>query len=215
MVPQRRGKYILIEGMEGAGKSTVIAAIETQLQELGIPFITVAEPGSTELGQALRTIVKEATYPVDPVAEAMLFAAARRQLVKEVVEPALERGITVVSDRGLGSSYAYQGGARGCYTQVLDLASITFDVVDQVYDLTFYLDIPAEVGLARAKARGALDRIEKEGPEFFDTVETYYRDLFARTEIASYFGDVRLIDATQSMEDVADAVTTQLGAFLR
>lgn len=212
---QRRGKYILVEGMEGAGKSTVIAAMEAQLRELGVPFITVAEPGSTALGQALRTIVKEAEYPIDPVAEAMLFAAARRQLLKEVVEPALAKGISVLSDRGLGSSYAYQGGARGCYNQVLDLASITFDVVDQVYDLTFYLDIPADVGLARAKARGALDRIEQEGPEFFDVVETYYRDIFARTEIAGYFGEVRLIDATQSMEDVAEAVTDQLRSFLR
>lgn len=210
MQQQERGKYIQVEGMDGSGKSTVVEAIVAWLTEQGIEHIVVQEPGSTPLGAELRNIVKDAGYPIDDVAEAMLFAAARRQVWVSVVKPALERGVTVVTDRGLLSSYAYQGGGRDCYEQVLDLASITFGGRQQIYDLSIYLDIDVETAIARSKLRGMLDRIEKAGPTFFAEVREYYHDIFKHTEVREYLDKVTKVDATQSKEEVAHAAVSAL-----
>lgn len=199
----QQGKYIVVEGLDGAGKGTVIKDLSAHLTELGVKFIVLVEPGSTALGGHLRKIVKDADYPIDPVAETMLFAAARRQLWKEVVEPALLSGTTVLSDRGLFTSYAYQGGSRGCFEQVLDLAAITFDRAGLVYDLTLFLDVTPEVGLARSAKRGELDRIELEGLGFMSTARDYYNDLWEDTAIACYTRSVVRVDADKSPADVS------------
>ena len=214
MEKQARGKYIQIEGMDGSGKSTVIAALSEYLAGIGVEHIVVQEPGSTPLGAHLRNIVKDADYPIDDVAEAMLFAAARRQVWVNTVLPALERGVTVLTDRGLLSSYAYQGGGRGCYEQVLDLASITFGGREEIYDLTIYLDIDAETALQRSRLRGMLDRIEQTGLAFFAEALEYYHDIFKRTEIKEYLDQVAKIDATQSKEQVAHEAVNALRSFL-
>ena len=198
----QQGKYILVEGLDGAGKTVAIESIKEKLTELGIEHIVVQEPGSTALGAQLRQIVKHSDYPIDHVAETMLFAAARRQLWKETVEPALLSGISVISDRGLFTSYAYQGGARGCFEQVLDLAAITFDRAGCIYDLTIYLDITPELGLERSSKRSELDRIESEGKPFFETAHDYYDDLWEKTAIACYTRNAVRVDASRSKEQV-------------
>lgn len=210
MQHQERGKYIQVEGMDGCGKSTVITALSEYLTSVGIEHIVVQEPGSTPLGTELRNIVKDADYPIDDIAEAMLFAAARRQVWVSTVKPALERGVTVLTDRGLLSSYAYQGGGRECYEQVLDLASITFGGRQQIYDLSIYLDIDVETAIARSKLRGMLDRIEKAGPTFFAEVREYYHDIFKHTEVREYLDQVVKVDATLSKEQVAHAAVSAL-----
>lgn len=211
---QERAKYILVEGIEGAGKSSVMESLKKQLEAMGREYIVVQEPGSTPLGQQLRTILKESKDPIEPLTEAMLFAAARRQLWVTVVQPALLEGKVVLSDRGLFSSYAYQGGGRDCYEQVLDLASITFGGAQLVYDLTIYLDVPPAVGLARAAKRGELDRIEGEGLEFIATAHEYYEDLFQTTEIAKYTDAIKRVDASLPLEDVCKASCAALLDYL-
>ena len=209
------GKYIVVEGLEGAGKTTAIEAITKCLDVLGISYVVVQEPGSTELGGVLRTATKEAKYPIDPVAEAMLFAAARRQLWKERVEPLLTKGITVISDRGLLSTYAYQGGGRGLFEQVLDLAAITFDQVDAIYDLVLFLDVDPVVGMERAWKRGALDRIEREPIEFFEKAREHFLDLWEDTQIAKYTRHAVRIDANQTQHDVSVAIDRALLELIR
>lgn len=209
-----RGLYITVEGLEGAGKTNVVPALVKRLESRGFEVLTVVEPGGTPLGEALRNIVKHADYVIEPVAEAMLFAAARRQLWIEVVEPALKAGKCVVSDRSLMTSYAYQGGGREVMDQVLDLAAITYGAESTPFDLLVYLDIPVEVGLQRASARGALDRIESEGPEFLERASNYYQDFDGRFEIADYFASFIRIDATQDMATVAKASVEALDAWL-
>lgn len=209
------GKYIVIEGLEGAGKTTAIEDIKKCLNTLGVKYVVVQEPGSTELGQSLRKIVKEAEYPIDPVAEAMLFAAARRQLWKERVEPLLASGVTVISDRGLLSTYAYQGGGRGLFEQVLDLAAITFDQVGFVYDLVVFLDVDPEVGLQRARQRSALDRIEREPIEFFNKAREHFLDLWEDTQIAKYTRHAVRIDANQTPHAVSAEIDRALLELIR
>jgi dTMP kinase len=170
----RRGLFVTLEGIDRSGKSTQAHLLA---ETLGPQAITVREPGGTEVGERVRAIVKDPSTAPNPRAEALLFAAGRAQLASEVVEPGLSRGLTVVCDRFLGSSLAYQGAARGL--GVDEVRAINrFGIGTLAPDLTILLDIEPTQAAQRA---GVTDRFEAEGPGLQARVREAFLDL-ARTE---------------------------------
>ena len=169
------GKYIAFEGIEGAGKSTVVGALADVLESAGREVVTTREPGGTEVGESIRSILLDPALTVAPWAEAMLFAASRAQLAREVIRPALERGAWVLSDRTVYSSLAYQGGGRGLGVDLV--RTVTEAGLDGVWpDEVVLLDLEASTGLDRQRDP---DRIGAETHEFHTTVRTVFADLAA------------------------------------
>ena len=204
-----KGKFIVIEGIEGAGKSSAITVVKDVLSERNIDFINTREPGGTPLAESLREIVKSAEHQetVTQETELLLMYASRSQLLANRIKPALNNGQWVIGDRHDMSSRAYQGGGRQFDDKVMNLiADVTLGGFKP--DLTLYLDITPELGLARAQARGALDRIELEKIEFFQRVRDKY------VEIANSDDNIIIIDASQKMEDVHFDIVKHLKAFL-
>lgn len=204
-IAMKRGRFITLEGGEGAGKSTVMAVIAATLAERGIACDLTREPGGTPLAEAIRTLALDARWAgvMRPETELLLVFAARAQHVRERVLPALDAGRWVVSDRYTDASYAYQGGGRGQPTE--RIASLEVWVAPVVPDLTFLLDVPVEQGLARAFSRGERDRMECEQSEFHERVRAGY---LARVDRDP--GRFRLIDARPPQMEVAAAVKTEL-----
>ncbi len=168
------GCYLALEGVEGAGKSTVAGAVAARLRAEGREVVEVREPGGTPLGEEIRRLLLHADDMV-PWAEAMLFAAQRAQLVAEVVGPALARGAWVVSDRSYYSSLAYQGDARGLGVEAVRQVN-EWAVGSVVPDLVVVLDFDPDRGLAR---QGDVDRIGGQGPDFQRRVAAAYHRLAA------------------------------------
>lgn len=166
------GRYLALEGVEGAGKSTVMNELADLLGSRGLEVVTVREPGGTGLGEKIRRLLLHAGE-MAPWAEAALFAAQRAQLVAEVVRPALARGAWVVSDRTLYSSLAYQGGARGLGIEAVRRLNL-LAVEETLPDLVVVLDVDPAEGLAR---QVEADRIGAEGLEFQAAVADAYRRL--------------------------------------
>lgn len=206
-----KSKFIVIEGLEGAGKTTVRDKVVSELNAQGITDIVFTrEPGGTPLAEALRQIVKEGIEGenITANAELLLLYAARVQLVETVIKPALARGAWVVGDRHDLSSQAYQGGGRGLDTAMMQ--TIKQSVLgDFSPDMTLYLDVTPEIGLSRARARGQLDRIEQESLAFFHRAHQRYKALAA--------SDSRIftIDATQPQPQVQQAVQETVRRWLK
>ncbi|AWB65971.1 dTMP kinase [Saccharobesus litoralis] len=202
-----QGQFIVIEGLEGAGKSTAVNAIQTWLSERGIEFINTREPGGTPMAEALRTLVKKVhEETVTAEAELLIMYASRIQLIKNVIEPALAQGKWVIGDRHDLSSRAYQGGGRGIPDDLIE--PIRHAVLKGFKpDLTLYMDIDPAVGLARASARGELDRIELEQRTFFDNTRKKYQ------QIAASDDSIVTINAEQSIEQVAQDITAALNTY--
>lgn len=204
------GKFIVIEGLEGAGKTTARQAIVDTLNEQGITdLVYTREPGGTPLAEKLRTLIKEGIdgETVTDKAEVLMLYAARIQLTDNVIKPALARGQWVIGDRHDLSSQAYQGGGRGIDRKLM--TSLRDTVLGDFYpDFTLYLDLPPEIGLARARSRGELDRIEQESLDFFRRTRTRYLELAA--------ADPRIvtIDASQSMDNVHQSIRSALQHWL-
>lgn len=200
-----RGRFISIEGGEGAGKSTVIAAIRDVLAERGVEVVATREPGGTPAGEAIRALLLDPARTLFAETELLLMFAARAQLVRELIEPALQRGAAVVSDRFTDASFAYQGGGRGI--EMGRIAELERWAAGLKPDLTFLLDVGVGQGLARARSRGGEpDRIEREREDFFERVRATY---LARA--AAEPQRFRVIDASQDAATVVAAV----GAALR
>ena len=191
------GKFIVIEGLEGAGKSTAHQCVVDTLKELGInDVVFTREPGGTPLAEKLRHLIKHETEElVTDKAELLMLYAARIQLVDNVIKPALAQGKWVVGDRHDMSSQAYQGGGRQLGEAFLThLKQIVLG--DFEPDLTLYLDIDPAVGLARARGRGELDRIEQQDLDFFHRTHARYLALVKDNPKAV------IINAEQSIEQV-------------
>ena len=191
------GKFIVIEGLEGAGKSTAHQCVVDTLKELGVnDVVFTREPGGTPLAEKLRHLIKHETEePVTDKAELLMLYAARIQLVDNVIKPALAQGKWVVGDRHDMSSQAYQGGGRQLGEAFLThLKQIVLG--DFEPDLTLYLDIDPTVGLARARGRGELDRIEQQDLDFFHRTRARYLELVKDNPKAV------MINAEQSIEQV-------------
>lgn len=197
-------KYIVIEGLEGAGKTTARNIIVEALDESGVTDIVFTrEPGGTLLAEKLRSLILDIKSVGDEVitdkAELLMFYAARVQLVETVIKPALARGAWVIGDRHDLSTQAYQGGGRGIDRHLLTTLR---DAVlgDFAPDLTLYLDVDPLVGLERARARGELDRIEQESVDFFNRTRARY------LELAAADSRIKTINASQPLEQVTAAV---------
>ncbi|WP_209435885.1 dTMP kinase [Gallibacterium genomosp. 3] len=176
-----KGKFIVLEGLEGAGKTTAKNVVVEKLQQLGInEFVFTREPGGTPLAEKLRQLIKqgEGDEIITDKAELLMLYAARVQLVENVIKPALAQGKWVIGDRHDLSSQAYQGGGRQIDSQLLKTLKQTV-LGDFRPDLTLYLDIDPEIGLSRARNRGELDRIEQQQIDFFERTRQRYLQLVA------------------------------------
>jgi dTMP kinase len=178
--PKLPGQLISFEGSEGSGKSTQLTRLAAHLKKTGREVVTTREPGGTELGEQIREILlhKDEGQGMCPEAELLLFTAARAQLVRTVIAPALERGAVVLSDRYLDSSTVYQGAARNLAAGPVAAVN-RFAVSDVMPLLTVVIDVPTEVSLARVRQRsaGRPDRIEREDAAFFQKVRDAYLQL--------------------------------------
>ncbi|PJG58851.1 dTMP kinase [Aeromonas cavernicola] len=202
-------KFIVIEGLEGAGKSSAVRYVTAFLQRHGIArFECTREPGGTPLAERMRAIVKEVhDEPLTIEAELLLMYASRVQLVETRIKPALAQGIWVVGDRHDLSSQAYQGGGRGIDAALI--RAIKQAVLgDFKPDLTLYLDIDPSLGLQRARDRGELDRIELEQLSFFERTRARYLELAAQDDA------IVVIDAAQTPEQVNAAIDAVLDSHL-
>ncbi|MCL1137129.1 dTMP kinase [Shewanella pneumatophori] len=194
---QNSAKFIVIEGLEGAGKSSAIALVRDFIEKhTGKAPVCTREPGGTPLAEQMRDLVKVANEddPLCDEAECLLFYAARAQLVANVIKPSLAKGDWVLGDRHNLSSLAYQGGGRGLMPLVSAISDATLKGFKP--DLTLYLDIEPKLGLERAARRGELDRIENQEIEFFNRTRATF------LEFADADDSIKIVDASQSMAEV-------------
>lgn len=201
-----RGRFITLEGSEGAGKSTNVEVAERCLRAMGVEVVVTREPGGTPLAEEIRgLLLSTREEAVDPVAETLLMFAARAQHVAQVVEPNLAEGRWVLCERFTDATHAYQGGGRGVGAGQIDmLAELAHPELEP--DLTLYLDVPVEQALARIGAR-ALDRFERERRAFFERVRARY------SELARGNARICVIDASRSAAEVAAEIETRLRRF--
>lgn len=206
----RRGRFITLEGGEGAGKSTQLQTVAACLTAAGIPFLTTREPGGTPRAEAIRGLLLSPgeAEPMASETELLLMFAARAQHVKQRIAPALAAGTWVLCDRFTDATRAYQGGGRGLdLSQIEALAAWVHG--DCWPDLTLLLDVPAAQGLARAAKRSAKDRIEQETLAFFERVRAHYL-----AQAAAEPARFRVIDAAPAEAAVTAQVTAMVEAFL-
>lgn len=202
------GRLITLEGGEGAGKSTVLAALRTRLAGHGLEVVVTREPGGTAFGEAVRALVLDpARSELCAESELLLMFAARAQHVREVIQPALAAGHWVLSDRYTDASYAYQGGGRG--QPIARIAELEAWAAPVRPDLTLLLDLPIADGLARAGARGQADRIEREATDFFERVREAYR-----ARAAAEPERFRVIDSSRPVEIVREAACAAIDAYV-
>jgi dTMP kinase len=208
-----RGKLVIFEGSEGAGKSTQLRLLATRLGSAGIPVVPLREPGGTPVGDAIRAILLDPASQISPATEALLFMASRAELVKREIEPALKRGDIVLMDRFFLSTYAYQIGGRGLDEKEIRAANCVA-TEGLVPDLTVVLDFPSADGIERVSMRGAHDRIESSGEDFHERVERAFADAAdpAWQRAHPECGPIVLVDGRGSRDEVSRRV---VGALLR
>lgn len=178
---KREGFFITLEGGDGSGKTTVLGRVAAYLQNHSMPYIITREPGGIEIAEKIRSIILDPAHTaMDARTEALLYAAARSQHLAEVVEPALEQGITVLCDRFVDSSLVYQGVARGLGIEAVREIN-RFATGGRKPDLTFYLDVDPEVGLSRIAANQGreVNRLDLESLEFHLKVKAGYEQIIA------------------------------------
>lgn len=204
-----RGVFITFEGGEGVGKSTNLQFAARWLTERGIDVLCTREPGGTPLAEEIRNVLLSPRQEaVDATAELLLMFAARSQHLKKAILPALERGAWVLCDRFTDATFAYQGYGR--QLPLDSIATLEKLVQGNVFpDCTFLLDANSDIGLARAKSRGGLDRFEQEDIDFYRRVREGYLAR-ARADAARY----RMIDASQTLENVQQQIAVALGSLL-
>ena len=202
----QQGIWIVIEGIDGAGKTTAISTIQQVFAQFKLPTKVYREPGGTALGEGIRSLLKRDDLTILPIAEVLLMYAARIQLLEQEIMPCLERGTHVILDRHELSTFAYQSGGRG----------IDIDIISQISqacmpirkpDLTFFLAVKPQVGLERVKKRGELDHYESQSLEFFQRIALSYERFIGN------YPNVICIDANQTFEEVQQDIITELENF--
>lgn len=201
-------KFIVVEGLEGAGKTTALNQIKQILEQNNINYICTREPGGTPLAEKMREIVKAETDELlTTEAELLLMYASRAQLIANVIKPALQQGTWVLGDRHDLSSLAYQGGGRQISDELLmPIRNAVLNGFEP--DLTLLMDLDPRIGLKRAAARGELDRIEKEQIDFFDRTRAVYLEHANKNE------KIVAIDAGQTLPNVQQQLQQTLSKWL-
>jgi dTMP kinase len=205
-----RGKFITLEGGEGCGKTTNLVFIKDYLQQHNISVVVTREPGGTALAEKIRYLLLDKDSEViSEHAELLLIFAARAQHIKHVIEPALAQGRWVLCDRFTDATYAYQGGGRNMRISTIEwLENLVQGNLKP--DLTVLLDAPVEIGIERARVRGAFDRFESEKISFFEHVRRAY---LLQAEL--HPDRIKLIQANQPLVDVQRALIDIIRTFLR
>ena len=203
------GLFITLEGPEGAGKSTNREYLAERLRERGIEVLLTREPGGTPLAERIRELLLEPSdESMAADTELLLVFAARAQHLQQVIRPALANGCVVLCDRFTDATYAYQGGGRGL--SIERIAQLEQFVQGELRpDLTLIFDLPVEIGLARAAARGRLDRFEQEGRGFFEAVRQAYLQRAAQAPQR-----YRVLDAGQTLAQVQADIDALLPSLL-
>ncbi|MCL2752115.1 MAG: dTMP kinase [Firmicutes bacterium] len=197
---KNKGHFITFEGTDGCGKSTQIRLLAEKLTAMGTEVLTTREPGGTGASERFREIILDPGLKLSPVTEALAYAAARVQLLDEVIRPAVAAGKTVLCDRYVDSSYAYQGyGRRLGYDFVHDIFMRTTD--GYLPDVTFFLDVSPERAFERKGAKAFGDRMELQGAEFFEAVYAGYLEVAGRN-----LDRVVRIDASGAKADTHAAI---------
>ena len=202
-------KFIVVEGLEGAGKSTAISTVSKVLEARGEKISNTREPGGTPLAESMRSLIKSASVDekVSPMTELMIMYAARVQLCENVIIPTLKEGGWLISDRFFYSTFAYQGGGR----------ELGFETIQPLHDLclkdlkpslVIYMDIDPVIGLERARGRGELDRFELEQIDFFKRIRTAYLKMAAEND------EFVIVDASQNLDHVTQQVEQAVEAYL-
>lgn len=202
------GKFVVIEGLEGAGKSSAIACVQREIENAGFSVTCTREPGGTPMAEAIRECVKHDWQEnVTIEAELLLMYAARVQLLENVIRPNLQAGAWVLGDRHDLSSQAYQGGGRGIAAEKMQtLSQLALNGFSP--DFTLYLDVEPNEGLKRARGRGELDRIEQENIGFFERTRERYLAL------ANSDPKIQIIDTMQPMQQVHVAIQSSIRQFI-
>ncbi|MBN8194362.1 dTMP kinase [Bacillus sp. NTK074B] len=208
----KKGLFITVEGPEGAGKSTVLSELHHQLEQDGFDVVLTREPGGVSIAEQIREVILNTkNTEMDKRTEALLYAAARRQHLVEIVIPALSAGKIVMCDRFIDSSLAYQGNARGIgMEEVMDINQ--FAIEDKMPDLTLYFDIDPEEGLKRISKHSGreVNRLDLESVEFHTSVREGYQKV-----IRQYPDRIRVVDASKSKEEVINDAYEIVTRYLR
>jgi len=201
-----KGLFITFEGPDGSGKSTQITRLKEYLSSKGYDVLLVREPGGTRISEQIRSVILDTENKgMHPICEAMLYAASRAQLTHQVIIPALEEGRMVIADRFVDSSIVYQGYARGLGEEMVATIN-SYATGGLAPDITFLINIPAEVGIARKNNQQKLDRLEEEGISFHKKVHEGYNRLKDKNN------RIVEIDGTKSIDEIAreiEAIITE------
>ncbi len=201
-----KARFITLEGSEGAGKTTALDTIKSQLEQWQVPFIVTREPGGEQTAERIRDILLHTAH-LEPMSELLLMFAARQEHVKKVIEPNLNQGNWVISDRFVDASFAYQGFGRGLDLGFIEqLEQLTVGTCQP--DLTLWLDVKPEIGLQRASMRSEKDRIEQENQDFFKRIRAGYLQ-----RQKQYPERIKTIDANQSAAAVQEQLINTLQSY--
>lgn len=199
----KKGRFITLEGGEGAGKTTAMKTLCKQLDDWGVDYICTREPGGEPTAEKIRDILLNSEH-LHAKTELLLMFASRNEHIENVIKPQLEQGVWVISDRFVDASYAYQGGGRELGFDTVKWMD-EFIVAECQPDLTFLFDIDPQIGMTRVAQRGEKDRIEKENMDFFQRIREAYLKK-AEQKAAHY----EVIDAAQDRQTVAQQITSAL-----
>ena len=194
-----KAKFITLEGIEGSGKTSSLKSITDLLDKKNISYIVTREPGGSSIGKELRAILLDPDTEISPEVELMLMLSDRKDHVEKIILPNLEKGYWVISDRFMDSSIAYQGGGRQLDKKLI--VSLTEHLNLPQPDLTLLFDLPIEISLSRVKARGELDRFEKEELEFHKRIRNTYLDLAKNNS-----NRIKIIDSSKKIESMLNNV---------
>ena len=202
-----KAKFITLEGIEGSGKTSSIKSITDLLDKKNIRYIVTREPGGSSIGKELRAILLDPDTEISPEVELMLMLSDRKDHVEKIILPNLKKGNWVVSDRFMDSSIAYQGGGRQLDKKLIIAVTEYLNLPQP--DLTLLFDLPVEISLSRVKARGDLDRFEKEEIEFHKRIRNTYLDLATNNS-----NRIKIIDSSQKIESMLNNVKKAIEKLL-
>ena len=194
-----KAKFITLEGIEGSGKTSSLKSITDLLDKKNISYVVTREPGGSSIGKELRAILLDPETEISPEVELMLMLSDRKDHVEKIILPNLEKGNWVVSDRFMDSSIAYQGGGRQLGKKLIISLSEYLNLPQP--DLTLLFDLPVEISLSRVKARGKLDRFEKEELEFHKRIRNTYLELAKNNS-----NRIKIIDSSKKIESMLNNV---------